>query len=34
MENARRNAYTAMNFGIPTTEHAKRFADNNPVVCE
>ena len=32
MENARRKAYTAMSFRIPTTEYAKRFADNNPVV--
>lgn len=32
MENARRKAYTAMSFKIPTTEYAKRFADNNPTV--
>ena len=32
VENARRKAYTAMSFRIPTTEFAKRFADNNPVV--
>ncbi len=32
MENARRKAYTAMSFGIPTAEYAKRYADNNPVV--
>jgi len=32
MENARRKAYTAMNFRIPSSEYAKRFADNNPVV--
>jgi uncharacterized protein GlcG (DUF336 family) len=32
MENARRKAYTAMSFRISTTEYAKRFADNNPVV--
>ena len=32
MENARRKAYTAMSFRVPTTEYAKRFADNNPVV--
>lgn len=32
MENARRKAYTAMSFRTPTTEYAKRFADNNPVV--
>jgi len=32
LENARRKAYTAMSFRIPTTEYAKRFADNNPTV--
>jgi uncharacterized protein GlcG (DUF336 family) len=32
MENARRKAYTAMSFRTPTTEYAKRYADNNPVV--
>ncbi len=32
MENARRKAYTAMTFRLSTTEYAKRFADNNPVV--
>ncbi|HEX3953448.1 MAG TPA: heme-binding protein [Stellaceae bacterium] len=32
MENARRKAYTARTFGIATTEYAKRYADNNPVV--
>ena len=32
MENARRKAYTAMSFRLSTTEYAKRFADNNPVV--
>ena len=32
MENARRKAYTAMTFRTTTTEYAKRFADNNPVV--
>jgi uncharacterized protein GlcG (DUF336 family) len=32
MENARRKAYTAVNFRIPTADYAKRFADNNPVV--
>ena len=32
MENARRKAYTAANFRIPTAEYAKRYADNNPVV--
>jgi uncharacterized protein GlcG (DUF336 family) len=32
MENARRKAYTAMTFKVSTTEYAKRFTDNNPVV--
>ena len=32
MENARRKAYTARSFKIPTSEYAKRYADNNPVV--
>jgi uncharacterized protein GlcG (DUF336 family) len=32
MENARRKAYTAMTFRTSTTEYAKRYADNNPVV--
>jgi uncharacterized protein GlcG (DUF336 family) len=32
VENARRKAYTALNFRIPTAEYAKRFADNNAVV--
>ena len=32
MENARRKAYTAMNFRIPPAEYAKRYADNNAVV--
>ncbi len=32
MENARRKAYTAMSFKLPTTEYAKRFADGNPTV--
>jgi uncharacterized protein GlcG (DUF336 family) len=32
MENARRKAYTAMNFRMPTADYAKRFADNNAVV--
>jgi len=32
MENARRKAHTAMSFRTSTTEYAKRFADNNPVV--
>ena len=32
LENARRKAYTALSFRVSTTEYAKRFADNNPVV--
>ncbi len=32
VENARRKAYTAMSFRISTTDYAKRYADNNPVV--
>lgn len=32
VENARRKAYTALSFRTSTTEYAKRFADNNPVV--
>ena len=32
MENARRKAYTALTFRVSTTDYAKRFADNNPVV--
>ena len=32
VENARRKAYTAMSFRQSTTDYAKRFADNNPVV--
>ena len=32
MENARRKAYTAMTFRTSTTEYAKRFAGDNPVV--
>jgi uncharacterized protein GlcG (DUF336 family) len=28
MENARRKAYTAMSFRVPTTEYAKRLADS------
>ena len=32
VENARRKAYSAMTFRVPTTELAKRFADNNPLV--
>jgi uncharacterized protein GlcG (DUF336 family) len=32
MENARRKAYTALTFRTSTTDYAKRYADNNPVV--
>jgi uncharacterized protein GlcG (DUF336 family) len=32
MENARRKAYTALSFRMPTSAYAKRYADNNPVV--
>jgi uncharacterized protein GlcG (DUF336 family) len=32
MENARRKAYTARSFRMPTSAYAKRFADNDPVV--
>lgn len=32
MENARRKAYTARTFKMSTTDYAKRYADNNPVV--
>jgi uncharacterized protein GlcG (DUF336 family) len=32
MENARRKAYTARSFRVPTSAYAKRFADNDPVV--
>jgi uncharacterized protein GlcG (DUF336 family) len=32
MENARRKAYTAMTFRLSTSDYAKRYADNNPVV--
>jgi uncharacterized protein GlcG (DUF336 family) len=32
MENARRKAYTALSFRLSTTEYAKRFASDNPVV--
>ena len=32
IENARRKAYTATSFRTPTSEYAKRFAYNNPVV--
>lgn len=32
MENARRKAYTALTFKQPTTEYAKKYAENNPTV--
>src|SRR3984957_5412884 len=32
MENARRKAYTALTFRTSTTEYAKRYAGDNPVV--
>jgi uncharacterized protein GlcG (DUF336 family) len=32
MENARRKAYTALTFRMSTSDYAKRYADNNPVV--
>jgi len=32
VENARRKAYTAMNFRIPSADYAKRYVDNNAVV--
>jgi uncharacterized protein GlcG (DUF336 family) len=32
MENARRKAYTALSFRMPTSDYAKRYADNNPIV--
>jgi len=32
MENARRKAYTARTFRMPTTAYAKRYSDNDPVV--
>jgi uncharacterized protein GlcG (DUF336 family) len=34
MENARRKAYTALSFRTSTSEYAKRFANNDPVVRE
>ena len=34
MENARRKAYTARSFRMPTAEYAKRYADHNPVVMQ
>ena len=32
MENARRKAYTALSFRVATSDYAKRYADNHPVV--
>src|SRR5271168_5231969 len=32
MENARRKAYTARSFRVPTTDYAKRYASNDPLV--
>jgi uncharacterized protein GlcG (DUF336 family) len=32
MENARRKAYTALSFRVSTTEYAKRYASDNPLV--
>jgi uncharacterized protein GlcG (DUF336 family) len=32
MENARRKAYTALSFRMSTSDYAKRYAENNPVV--
>jgi len=34
MENARRKAYTARSFRIPTSEYAEKFATNDPVVLQ
>jgi uncharacterized protein GlcG (DUF336 family) len=34
MENARRKAYTALSFRTPTSEYAKRYASNDPLVHE
>jgi len=32
MENARRKAYTAMTFRMPTSRYAEKYAENDPVV--
>jgi uncharacterized protein GlcG (DUF336 family) len=32
MENARRKAYTARTFRIPTSQYAEKYAENDPVV--
>jgi uncharacterized protein GlcG (DUF336 family) len=34
MENARRKAYTAMTFRMPTSQYAERYAENDPVVAQ
>jgi len=34
MENARRKAYTAMTFRMPTSRYADKYAENDPVVAQ
>jgi uncharacterized protein GlcG (DUF336 family) len=34
MENARRKAYTAMTFRMPTSQYAEKYAENDPVVAQ
>ena len=34
MENARRKAYTARTFRIPTSQYAEKYATNDPVVAQ
>ena len=34
MENARRKAYTAMTFRMPTSRYAEKYAENDPVVAQ
>jgi uncharacterized protein GlcG (DUF336 family) len=34
MENARRKAYTARTFRIPTSQYAAKYAENDPVVTQ
>ena len=34
MENARRKAYTARTFRIPTSQYAGKYAENDPVVAQ
>jgi len=34
MENARRKAYTARTFRMPTSQYAARYAENDPVVMQ